>query len=281
MSSSRPLDLPDFGEPPVTEVVLSVQFERLPGFRMAHIGLLWEQFRHDFPKLEEHPLLEPVVESFESEMPAPIKGFRIRAFETPPLARAWFLNDAGTQLIQVQPDRFIHNWRKVHDQEVYPRYEAIRDAFTEELERFSKFVELEGLGSLQFNQCEVTYVNHINSGSIWTKHAELPKIVRFWNDLEDLFLPEPDDVSFNVRHIIRGLDGIPAGRLYISLQPGWRIDDKTPLYVLELTARGAPRAPGITGVTTFLDIGREWIVRGFAAITTPKMHSTWRRIDGY
>ena len=38
-------------------------------------------------------------------------------------------------------------------------------------------------------------------------------------------------------------------------------------------------SPGedIEGAFLFLDIGREWIVRGFTSLTTKDMHKVWRR----
>jgi hypothetical protein len=51
------------------------------------------------------------------------------------------------------------------------------------------------------------------------------------------------------------------------------------MYVMNLTARGRPDEESIEGALRFLDIGREWIVRGFAAVTTPEMHAIWRRRD--
>jgi hypothetical protein len=46
---------------------------------------------------------------------------------------------------------------------------------------------------------------------------------------------------------------------------------------LTLTARGAPIGAGVAGALEFLDLGRRWIVRGFADLTTERMHIAWRR----
>ena len=62
----------------------------------------------------------------------------------PPLPRCWFLNDTETRLIQLQADRFIHNWRKVTGKEEYPRYEAIRDEFIDRWDEFCMFLGDQG-----------------------------------------------------------------------------------------------------------------------------------------
>ena len=47
--TSRSPDLPDFGNPPVTEVVLGVQFGTLDRLLAPHLGLVWTEFRDQFP----------------------------------------------------------------------------------------------------------------------------------------------------------------------------------------------------------------------------------------
>ncbi len=176
MSETQPR-LPDFADPPVIEVALSVQFESLSGFGTPHIGLLWSEFRNEFPRTEEHPPRPSVIERFGVRR-APKTDFRVEAAFPVPQCR--FLNDRGTELIQIQQDRFVHNWRKVGQGDVYPRYEFVRRRFEEELGIFHRFLARENLGELIPNQCEVTYVNHIISGTGWERHGELGEILTVW-----------------------------------------------------------------------------------------------------
>jgi hypothetical protein len=44
-----------------------------------------------------------------------------------------------------------------------------------------------------------------------------------------------------------------------------------------MIARGKPLSPDVDGALRFLNIGHEWIVRGFTELTTPEMHSKWDR----
>jgi len=112
--------LPDFENPPLVEVALSVQFEPIEQMRTPQIGFLWAEFRDRFPVTQEHPPVDPVIERFGiARTGAP--EVRLQMLESPPLPRVWFVNPTGTELIQVQNDRFIHNWRKVDDGDKYPR----------------------------------------------------------------------------------------------------------------------------------------------------------------
>jgi len=275
----RPPGLPDFERPPVVEVVLSVQFEGLETLRTAHLGLLWAEFRDRFPKTEEQGPLLSVIERFDRPS-APQVGLRVETMFTPPVPRIWFLNESGTELIQVQTDRFIHNWRGTEKGAEYPRYESVRESFHHEFEKFTSFVSREKLGQLTINQCEVTYVNHVVSGEGWTRHGEISEIVSLWNSTaRDAALPPLEDASLLARFVVLDAAGKPAGRLYVELQPAWRVVDSRPIYVLRLVARGRPQGEGTEGALGFFDFGRKSIVEGFAAITTPRMQKIWRRID--
>ena len=76
-----------------------------------------------------------------------------------------------------------------------------------------------------------------------------------------------------------GDNGEPLGRLHVVEEPRIKLEDGSPLIRLTLTARGAPTKKDFGGVMAFFDIGREFIVRGFASITTAQMHRIWGRTD--
>ncbi|MGD0539783.1 MAG: TIGR04255 family protein, partial [Verrucomicrobiota bacterium] len=84
----RPKHLPDFDNPPVVETVLSVQFEPLSSIQTAHLGLLWDEYRGTFPKSEDRPPLDPVVEQFP-ESPVARVGLKFQALENFPAPRIW------------------------------------------------------------------------------------------------------------------------------------------------------------------------------------------------
>ncbi len=272
--------LPDYANPPVVEVALSVQFEPLKALRAAQIGLLWAEFRERFPLLEEHPPIDPVIERFGGRPVSATRGIRFQLVEAPPTPRSWFLSESGNELIQVQQDRFVQNWRKATGEIKYPRYKHLRETFAGQLQIFRTFLQRERLGDLVPNQCEVTYVNHIVAGNGWQDFGDLDKVLTILNDTySDGFLEEPEDVRLGLRYVIRNGRREPLGRLHIAVEPAFRKQDDCPMYVMNLTARGRPDGEGLEGVMRFLDIGREWVVRGFTSITTAQMHLLWGRTD--
>ncbi len=235
------------------------------------------RFRDRLPVIEEHPPLPPVFEKYELPSPSQIK---VIVEERPPLPRVWFLNANKTELIQVQSNRFIRNWRKTEDLVPYPRYEPIRERFRKEVSQLEAFLKDEDLGALAVNQCEVSYVNHIERDDAWTSHGQLDRVFSIWSRLAAAsILPDPEDASIHVRYVIPDESGKPLGRLHAVVQPGWRKIDNAPMFILNLTARGTPVGEGIDGAFSFFDLGRRWIVKGFADLTTPDLQRVWGRKD--
>jgi len=268
--------LPDFERPPVVEVALSVQFEPIPGLTSAHLGMLWGRYRDRYPTCREQAALEPVNETFgQKRKPGP----RVKFISNPASdVRLWFLNDDETKLVQVQRNRFIHNWRKVDFKTEYPRYPCLRESFQHELELFRAFLVDEELPDIQPNQCEVTYVNHIEQSGVWDHHGQLDRVIKYWcgQGLDDIG-PEPENVSFHTRYILHDHEGKSQGRLHIGLESVYRSVDDAPVFALKLITRGMPESPQISSVLDFMDQGRKYIVRSFASITTPELHSVWGR----
>lgn len=281
MNSLRP-PLPEFRRPPVVELVLDVQFQSIPGLGVPQLGLLWQEFRDRFPTVEQQPPLAPMVERFGP--PAPDEAqVLFEPIESLPLPRLWFLDATARELIQVQNDRFIHNWRKTQEDDTYPRYETVRTRFAEELATFERFLAKESLGPVVPDLCEVTYINHLIAGQDWAQHGEIDSVVTLWrNQFSDSFLEgkHPENVSVNLQYVILGEEGEPLGRWRVAIQPAYRRTDGKPILVIRNTARGKASGEDMEGALNALDIGHEWAVRGFASITTAHMHSIWGRTDG-
>jgi uncharacterized protein (TIGR04255 family) len=275
MLTSRPADLPDFENPPVVETVLSVQFEPIKGLHAAHLGLLWEDFRSAFPRSDERAPLDQIIEQFP-ETPRLRVGFQLQASENIPIPRLCFINEQGNQMIQLQNDRFIKNWRKEGEGEEYPHYdETIKPMFDLDFEVFTKFVIKNRLEPPAINQCEVTYVNHIVSGEGWESFRDFDKIFDFWSAPRVDVPGSAEDLRVHARFVIPGDNREPIGRLHVDIQPAVRISDNKPMYVFHLTARGH-----VAGGYEFFDIGRRWIVKSFASLTTTRMHQIWRKKNG-
>lgn len=275
--SHRAPQLPSFAKPPLTEVALGVQFSALTSFRSVHLGGLWREFAGEFPKVVEKPPLDPAFETFGTPIAAPTVRFHL--LPGPPLPRLWLLDSRDVELIQFQPDRFLHNWRKAGEGIEYPRYEGIRDRFLRELERLATFLKANELGALDPNQCEVTYVNQITPRPGEDLQSNLGTVFRMWVDdaMKNLSV-RYEDSRFVSRFVIASDAGEPIGRVMATAEPGKRADG-VPIIQFTLTGRGRPREPTIEGVGEFLNVAREKVAEVFLTLTTDEMHRRWERTE--
>jgi uncharacterized protein (TIGR04255 family) len=275
--TTRPADLADFSSPPVTEVALGVQFNSLERFLSPYLGLVWDEFKNEFPLVEEQPYFPPVFETFGTAAPFQIPSFNLQLVAKPEMTRVLFQNPGKTQLLQVQRDRFLHNWRKVGEGEDYPRFERMIQTFEDGFRKFSKVIDREKLGPILPNQCEVAYINQIpvpSGETLWSQFARTFPGMGGAADVSELGSPE--DVRFVVRYVISGGDDSPQGRVLVAAQPARRADGANIIH-LTLTARGKPAPSDLSGVLDFLSHGRVLLNRAFKTLTSANMQEVWGR----
>jgi len=132
---TRPLpetdDLPSFRRPPLVETVLGVQFERLPGFSNAHLGVFWQylndqmsgwqRLADNWTSVADASPIEPVLERFEQEGSWAPFGVRL-SVSNEVAVRIQIRNQANTRMVQLQNGRLHLNWIG-HTGSQYPRYE--------------------------------------------------------------------------------------------------------------------------------------------------------------
>jgi uncharacterized protein (TIGR04255 family) len=265
---SRPPNLPEFGKPPLNEVVLGVQFDSPVGYQQIQAWEVWRLFSDDFPKVQALPPLPPSFETFGPQAPL----FSFGPITGPMHNRFWFTSKTGDEVIQFQNDRLLHNWRKVGDQSSeYPRFDTIVTKFRREASILEEFFQTINHKTLQIRQCEVSYVNHIRDTS-----SEQLKISDWLNFLS-FPVSEPDDFSVSFRKTIRSDKGEPRGRL--TCESATAVEQGGRHFIsLTLAARGAPEQPSMDSALEFLRRGRDVIVTTFAEITTDSAHKAWERI---
>jgi uncharacterized protein (TIGR04255 family) len=199
---------------------------------------------------------------------------------TPPMPRYWFENPGEPDLLQLQQDRLLRNWRQAPDRaRVYPRYETVRDAFKGDMEAFESWLRSEGLGKLMPNQCEVTYINVIKLPDGSNPHTQLHRISNVWS--ENITLPDSEKLEHALVQLtsVFDHDGKAAGRTYTTFQPAFTLDLSEPIVKLDITARGKPLGETVDDAFRFLDLARAEVVNTFTSITTPEMHKFWERTD--
>ncbi len=263
-------DLPEYDNPPVTEVVCGVLFKTLEAFRLPHFGLFWEKCRLDYPVCQEVAPLMPVIEHFGAEPETPFQLSEI------PLPRVWFVHREDAGIIQLERDRFLHNWKKSKPTDSYVRYHTVLDLFKRHLDSFDSFLKDNGLGTIEPQQYEMTYVNHIVQGEGWDQVSDLGGVFRDhqWNGKENRFLPGIEHLNLRKSFVLP----TNRDRLHVSIRDGKRTADSKPLFLFELTVRGFPGDVSRSAMWPWFDVAHEWIVRGFTDLTTEGIQKTvWGR----
>jgi len=263
--------LPDYDNPPVTEVVFGIQFNKLDAIKAPDTGILWEKLgRKEYPECKEMPPLPHVIERFDVPSPQP-QPITIEEISHPPLPRLFFINTSKNHLIQVQQDRLHQNWRKLKSDDKYPRYAELYPKFIKSWKLFTSFVNEFNLGTLKPNQYELTYVNHIPRGEGWINLTDIENVFpEFQCKVGNRFLPEPENIAW--RKIFR----LPNdnGRLHVSLRLALSRELKDRIMILDLTARGF--IPNKMDV--WFNMAHEWIVKGFADLTAQSIQgAVWKK----
>lgn len=263
-------NLPDFERPPINEVAIGVQFDPIPAFQAVHFGAFWERIRGRYPFTEDMPPLP--VSSSDGAIPTPIPNIMLQLRQGNSLPRVWYLTDDKRQLVQLQQGRFIRNWRKLEEGDVYPRYGFLWAEFQREWHEFLRFARESGLGEANINHCELTYIDHVDDVNP-EKVGNLSSLLSYLNIPKGDFLPDPVESFFNLGYQLPGT----SGRLRVEICPAFRARDLRTILSMTFTAQGPPGNSSAEAVAQWFDVAHEWINRTFDEITDPKMHEAWRR----
>lgn len=261
-----------FSRPPVYEVACGIHFSSERPLATAHVGAYWQRVRDKFPIAEDAPPLQSVVEQ-QGSGSMPVFEFS----NLPPLRRAWLFSEDRRNLIQLQQDRFIFNWKRASDGDSYPSYAVVIEQFEAQFADFLDFCREIGCGELSVRQFELAYVNNITAsnglGTAATAGTLLVDHVRLGE--EGRFLPEPEGFNWVTSYALpRGL-----GRLHITAQSALQLPNRERLVRLDLTARGISTDLSPAGRRDWFNVAHEWITHGFADATNPAIHAAkyWER----
>lgn len=268
---ATPLPLPSFAEPPLEEVVFGVQFEPLKQFTTTHPGLFWSRIRDRYPTVEDNPPLP-----HQKELPdlTPVPDQLQLRLAKPNGLRSWFIGKDKTQLVQLQRDQFLRNWRRVTGNEVYPRYATLRSLFADDWQEFVAFARDEGLGTPKIDQCELTYINHIDRGVGWNNYSDLGSVFTMIGLTQGGgLLSAPEVINWTGTYKLP--DG--RGRLVVEMVPAFRGRDLKMFVSLTLRVRGEPENGGSEAAFAWFELAHEWVVRAFDELTQPSMHAIWKK----
>lgn len=254
-----------FTQPPVVEVVFGVAFQELERFTSARVGQYWETIRRDYPHTHDREPLGVLSEVFDV---APEQ--RLELTHVPPLRRTWFMASDRRRLIQLQADRFLFNRRREDGE--YNRFESSLPEFLDAYDGFTGFLSETCSQPVIPLQYELTYVNHIPFSGPFTTLAEVGRVFRplAWSSADARILAAaPTTLAWKASFDLPD----KRGRLHAQVGNGLvvRGNKRDPIVQFQLQARGFHRDE----LRSWFELAHEWIVKGFADLTTPEMHQHW------
>lgn len=277
--AKQPHSLPKFKEPPVVETVFGVFFRPQPKFGIARRVLFWSSLQDQFPNVEEKANVEEVRESFGDDALSGGSQIRWEVSNEPPSPRLWAKSDDGRHTIQIQRNALLVNWERDLSKplEPYIPFDERRKGYKEQLTKLDDFFCSQNMGHVEPTSCFVTYVNHIECEPESEPYASvMERTLTTWqNTTSDDWLSGIEMPTVNLSAVLPD----QQGRLHVNVVPGVRQRDQKNILRLELTARGKPLESSIDASLLWIDLGHEWVVRGFSSLTRSEMHEKWGRIQ--
>jgi uncharacterized protein (TIGR04255 family) len=256
-----PNNLPKFERPPVAEVAVSIFFKSLRNFATARYGQFWRLVEKEYPKTQDQP---PIIE-------LPIE---LLPNLPPPLRRVFLVSSDENLIIQIQPDFFAHNWRKVKEDDRYPGFDLPKELFLRRWALFQQFIrDIDG-GEIRPTRYDITYVNQIVE-----PQGAFPLAIEHYSPLISLHPAQGGQLTSQPKALMAELQfDLPQnlGILRASFKQGQRTEDKVELMQVDLTARHFVRAEG-PSLEEWLDNAHECLAVSFVELTTPEAHKKWGR----
>ncbi len=271
----RPADLPKFDRPPIDEVAVGVYFSLISGFGDLGPVLIWERLKDEYPQLSSQPRLE--LTEPEPNLPLALMPqspvFQLMASPPP---RTWLTSSDERDVIQIQNDLLLANWRKRKGSS-YPQLEAVVRRWRKAFETYGDVAEAQGWDRPLPKVVELTYINIIDD-------LEPVDFLRYaaMTHLEHVSDGDAEVQAWTARYRLRDRASGYIGRLSVEYQKVLRPNNGgwVAPHQLSFVSRMA-----LSGAATEHDIlqriadCRQAIVWAFTDLTTPKAHEHWGRVQ--
>lgn len=253
-----------FENPPVNEVVVSTYFDPpLSDFRNEHVGLFWGKIKGEFPEVSQQIPVRFAPEVIDNEFPMP---------------RYWFISQNGINLIQIQQNAFMFNWRR-RDEEKYPRFHrTIKPTFDKYFGIFSEFVRTQ-ISDVDhtIDRCELAYINTVESFDFWKGLQNSTYVIPSFSILNP-GISDAEAQGFNCNYIytvetnLQINIGIRA--VTNTQQPG------SPVLIFEIRAVGSFGGVSKPATDDWFVRAHEAIKSCFVGMTSPEIQNRyWKPVE--
>jgi uncharacterized protein (TIGR04255 family) len=206
-----------FTNPPIVEIVLGVQLSESVFTNEEIVSIYTSYLKDNFPKIEENLPLPSIVEEYNNQTITTIlPGFN---------SRKLFISKNDNEVIQLQSNRILFNWRKINDTALYPRFENVFENLLNYLNLIDKKIKCKHL----INQFEITYIDHFQIDLFDLSSFNISEIFNIMHNNENFT---------NVSVVYTIPQQVINGNLNIKFQSAIRNNDNKKIIVLDTTCRG-------------------------------------------
>ena len=258
-----------FQNPPVNELVITTYFSSpISDLRNEHIGIFWSQIEDSFPKSSQQ------IPIGGAEAIMDVKN------EISPMPRYWFISKDEINLLQIQKNAFIFNWRRRKGD--YPRFNAqLKPAFDKYFSMFSEFIRTHTNASeLTIDFCQLTYINVIKRCEFWSGPKDTQNVIPSFS------IPNPgvafhDTPSFNCSYIFDISSDLQlvvmARNVVISPNPE---DEPEPVLIMEIQANGRLGQASKLATDPWFNRAHEAVNKCFTGMTDPEIQRQhWKLVE--
>ena len=254
-----------FDNPPINEIVIATYFNPpLVDFRSQHIGLFWKRIRNEFPLVRQ-------------QVPVGL-GPDIGPDEPFPMPRFWFVAHDDINLVQIQKNAFILNWRR-REQNQYPGFQNVKATFDRLFGAFEDFLRLEvDTPQIVIDLCELTYVDVIGQSQYWSKPEDTCNVIPSFSILR----ADPDVTcrDFDCRYVVQYGEDITLSSRFWTIKPR---QSSLPALGLEMKATNQFAGVAKTRTDDWFKRAHDTIVKQFIYMTSEEVqreHWLLRSEDG-
>ena len=249
--------LPDFKNPPLTQMELCTIFEPNPCFKMADAGRISELLKEEYPVLTEHFPVEG-SSNFSAD------GLRVNLTSNPELK---FISVNKDLIINLKNNAFGIVWNKVDDKSIYPHY----DNMYEYLERNFRLI---------YDFFWENYKHKIDVTDLKIAYSNIIRVESFqeFYDWFDLKLNEKmgfDRLKLNFVKYVESSEGVKFADLESEIYSGVSLQDEHKAFLFNTKLVGKIKDSNFESMAGLFAFGRDEIGKNFKNITTKAAHKKW------
>ncbi|MCY3986900.1 MAG: TIGR04255 family protein [Candidatus Dadabacteria bacterium] len=257
-----------FQNPPINELIITTYFNPpISNLRNEHIGIFWSRINQDFP---------------ESSQQIPIGGAEQIVDvqnEISPMPRYWFISKEKTNLLQVQKNAFMLNWRRRETN--YPRFSAgLKPVFDKYFSVFSEFIHNHtDTSDLTIDLCQLTYINVIKCCEYWSGPEDTQHVIPSFS-LPVSRIMSSSASAFNCSYIFEVLPNLQLIVRVRTIVTPSESGGPEPILIVEIQANGRLGKADKLKTDPWFDDAHELINKCFIEITNPEIQRQyWKPVE--